>query len=706
MERLVKKQAVWMECSMDESQIRELEEKVKRLKMIQYLTIAMNETQDPQELLILMLDKSIAITGADSGSIMLKDSFSKQLRFVVFRGLDENVVNTVQINIGDGLTGIVCQDGIPRLINDVSMDPVYISVKKDIQSELAVPLAVHGKVLGVLNVDSTRKNAFTEDDLELLHTIANQAAQILIRSRLTMELERRVRQQELLIDISQAIEKVHDFKTVFDIVMKKLEDNFGILRGMLVMFEAEDFTQLSVVTAFNITDEEMSRGIYKVGEGVVGKVVETAKAISIPDINHDPSFLNRMQIRRDKNVSISFIAVPIRLEGMVLGVLTVERPFENIAILQDDENMLTLVANAISNKVKLVRRISEEKESLVQENLSLKKELIRNYNLQNIIGKNQRMQEVFDLVDMVADSSSSILILGESGTGKELIAKALHYNSSRRDKPFVSINCASIPENLLESELFGYKKGAFTGANTDKKGKFQVANTGTIFLDEIGDMPLYLQAKLLRVLQEREIEPVGSETKTPVDIRVISATNKQLDKLVKGGEFREDLYYRLNVVEIHVPALRERKDDIPLLVHHFIQKYTERDGKKVDGITQEALMLLQSYQWPGNVRELENVVERAVLLCRTRLIEIMNLPSFLAGSDEIPDIQISKWVDNFVKNLSNSGVLYQRVIGHIEKELITKALIYNNRNKVKTSEYLGINRNTLRSKMEEYGIRM
>jgi len=691
---------------MDESQIRELEEKVKRLKMIQYLTIAMNETQDPQELLILMLDKSIAITGADSGSIMLKDSFSKQLRFVVFRGLDENVVNTVQINIGDGLTGIVCQDGIPRLINDVSMDPVYISVKKDIQSELAVPLAVHGKVLGVLNVDSTRKNAFTEDDLELLHTIANQAAQILIRSRLTMELERRVRQQELLIDISQAIEKVHDFKTVFDIVMKKLEDNFGILRGMLVMFEAEDFTQLSVVTAFNITDEEMSRGIYKVGEGVVGKVVETAKAISIPDINHDPSFLNRMQIRRDKNVSISFIAVPIRLEGMVLGVLTVERPFENIAILQDDENMLTLVANAISNKVKLVRRISEEKESLVQENLSLKKELIRNYNLQNIIGKNQRMQEVFDLVDMVADSSSSILILGESGTGKELIAKALHYNSSRRDKPFVSINCASIPENLLESELFGYKKGAFTGANTDKKGKFQVANTGTIFLDEIGDMPLYLQAKLLRVLQEREIEPVGSETKTPVDIRVISATNKQLDKLVKGGEFREDLYYRLNVVEIHVPALRERKDDIPLLVHHFIQKYTERDGKKVDGITQEALMLLQSYQWPGNVRELENVVERAVLLCRTRLIEIMNLPSFLAGSDEIPDIQISKWVDNFVKNLSNSGVLYQRVIGHIEKELITKALIYNNRNKVKTSEYLGINRNTLRSKMEEYGIRM
>jgi Nif-specific regulatory protein len=316
------------------------------------------------------------------------------------------------------------------------------------------------------------------------------------------------------------------------------------------------------------------------------------------------------------------------------------------------------------------------------------------------------MMAVFELIKTVSDSNSSILILGESGTGKELVAQSLHVGSSRKDSPFVSINCASIPENLLESELFGYKKGAFTGAISDKKGKFQSANGGTIFLDEIGDMPLYLQAKLLRAIQEREVEPLGSEIKVKVDIRIISATNKNLDKLIKEGKFREDLYYRLNVIEILIPPLRDRKDDIPLLVNHFIKKFSERDNKSVHNISQESLRLLQSYNWPGNIRELENVIERAVLLCRTHTIEVGNLPPFLMETEEVPDIHISKWIEAFVKNPSCDGKLYEKVIGHIEKELISKSLIFNNRNKVKTSEFLGINRNTLRSKIEEYNIKM
>jgi Nif-specific regulatory protein len=413
-----------------------------------------------------------------------------------------------------------------------------------------------------------------------------------------------------------------------------------------------------------------------------------------------------MQIKRDKTVPISFIGVPIKIEGIVVGVMAIEKEFEGENILQDEEDMMILISNIIANKVKAYERIYEEKKTLLDENLILKKELQRNYGITNLIGKNKAMQDVFELILAVADSNSSILILGESGTGKELVAKALHNGSSRKDAAFVSINCASIPENLLESELFGYKKGAFTGAVNDKKGKFQLADGGTIFLDEIGDMPLYLQAKLLRAIQEREIEPIGSESRIKVDIRIISATNKFLEKLIVEGKFREDLFYRLNVIAIKIPPLRERKDDIPLLVFHFIKKFAERDKKNVQNISQEALRLLQFHNWPGNVRELENVIERAVLLTKTNSIEAGNLPAYIMETEEVPDLHISKWVEGFIKNSSYEGNVYNKVIGYIEKELISKALIQNKRNKVKTSDFLGINRNTLRSKMEEYKIKL
>ena len=450
----------------------------------------------------------------------------------------------------------------------------------------------------------------------------------------------------------------------------------------------------------------MSRGIYQVGEGIVGRIAELKKPISIPDINNDSIFLNRMQIKRDKRTAISFIGVPIKIEGIIVGVMAIEKEFESESVIRDEEDLMVLISNIIANKVKFYERITEEKKSLINENLILKKELQKNYGITNIIGKNKSMQEVFDLIQAVADSNSSILILGESGTGKELVAKALHNGSSRKDAAFISINCASIPENLLESELFGYKKGAFTGAVNDKKGKFQLAEGGTIFLDEIGDMPLFLQAKLLRAIQEREIEPVGSETKIKVDIRIISATNMYLEKMIKEGKFREDLFYRLNVVSIHIPPLRERKDDIPLLVYHFMKKFSDRDNKNVSAISQEALRLMQYHNWPGNVRELENIIERAILLTRTGTIEAANLPAYILETEEVPDIHISKWVEGYIKNLSYEGHLYEKIIGYIERELIVKALIHNKRNKVKTSEFLGINRNTLRSKIEEYKIKI
>ena len=523
---------------MEGNYTKELEEKIKRLKLIQYLTIAMNETSDSQELLKIMLDKCISITGADSGWIMIKDPGSRHLRYEAFKGLDEDMVFNTPIEIGEGLTGTVFQDGIPRLVNDVSIDPFYIPVRRDIKAELAVPLSVQGKIIGVVNVDSARAGAFTEDDMEFLQTISNQAAQILVRTNLNHQLESKIKFKDILLDISQSIEKIFELSDSFEIVMKKLADSFGIYRGMLVLFEKDEPNKLSIYNAYNITDEEMSRGIYKVGEGVVGRVVESGKAVTVKDINKDDSYLNRLQIKRDKNIPISFIAVPIKIEGIVVGVLAVEKYYENDPMLLDEEDLMTLVANIIANKVKSWERIYKDKENLIAENLSLKKELFKNFAVDNIIGKNKLMIAVFELIRTVSDSSSSIMILGESGTGKELVAQALHVGSSRRDAPFISINCASIPENLLESELFGYKKGAFTGAAADKKGKFQLANGGTIFLDEIGDMPLYLQAKLLRAIQEREIEPLGSEVKIKIDIRIISATNKELDKLIKEGKFR------------------------------------------------------------------------------------------------------------------------------------------------------------------------
>ncbi|URA09796.1 sigma 54-interacting transcriptional regulator [Thermospira aquatica] len=677
---------------------------IKRLRMIQYLSIAMNQTQDPDELLGLMLDKAIELTKATTGSIMLKEEGSKFLRYAAYRGFDENKIKRVPIAVGEGLTGAVFKDGIPRLVNDVDQDPLYIPLRDDIQSELIVPLQVEGQIIGVLSVDSVEKNAFSEEDLELLYTISNQAAQILYRTRLYEELKYKIHLQEILIEISQLIEKKIDLQDIFDSVMNILGERIHIDRGMLVLFEPEQSDKLSIFAGYRLTSEECERGIYRVGEGIIGGVVATGEPQSIPNIHEESRFLNRLKIKRDKEKPISFIAVPLKLEGLTLGVLAIEKEYDNKTYLKDLESMLFLVGQILSNKVRLARTFQQEKASLLEENLTLKKELEKNYTFHHIVGKNAKMRAVFELIHTVADTNASVLILGESGTGKELVARALHYNSSRKDKPFVSINCASIPENLLESELFGYKKGAFTGANTDKKGLFLVANGGTLFLDEIGDMPFALQAHLLRALQEREISPLGSETKIPIDVRIVAATNKVLKNLVKEKKFREDLYYRLNVIEIQLPPLRERKDDIPLLVRHFIQKVAQRENRSQVEISEEALIALMNYSWPGNVRELENSIERAFILAQGRRIELHHIAPFLTTEEEQRIFSLSEWIKSFLENAAYNGQVYEKVIGEVERELIHQALLINDRNKVKTADFLGINRNTLRTKIDQYHI--
>ncbi|GAB4182610.1 MAG: sigma-54 dependent transcriptional regulator [Calditrichia bacterium] len=331
--------------------------------------------------------------------------------------------------------------------------------------------------------------------------------------------------------------------------------------------------------------------------------------------------------------------------------------------------------------------------SLQKENEILREKLERKFHFQNIIGKNKKMLEIFELIKDIAQTSSTVLIRGESGTGKELIANAIHFNSERAKKPFIKVNCAVLNENLLESELFGHVKGAFTGAIKDKVGRFEMANHGTIFLDEIGDISPNMQLKLLRVLQEGEFEKVGGTETIKVDVRVVAATNKNLEEAMQKGEFRQDLYYRLNVIPIFVPPLRARKDDIPLLVDYFIDKYSTLFKKTIRGISDEAQQVLINYEWPGNIRELENVIERAIVLIKSEIISVKDLPDHIHHSKTISTASI----DDANGNL-------QDIVEEYEKNIILNALEQNNHNKLQTAKALGLHRSTFMSKLKKYGI--
>jgi len=337
----------------------------------------------------------------------------------------------------------------------------------------------------------------------------------------------------------------------------------------------------------------------------------------------------------------------------------------------------------VIEKLKTILKRAVESHFLLIENRELKEKLKMHYSFEKIITKSPRMKEILSVVSRISHSKTTVLITGESGTGKELIARAVHNASDRNDRQFIPINCSAIPETLLESELFGYEKGAFTGAVKTKKGKLEIADRGTAFFDEVGDVPLTIQVKLLRFLQFGEIVPLGRETSLHVDVRIICATNKDLRKKIEEGIFREDLFYRLNVVEIHIPPLRERKEDITPLVNHFIKKYSKVSGKSIEGISNEAMRYLFSYNWPGNVRELESLIERAIVMSRDTIIDVDDLPISLKGIEE------------------KEGDLALKMV---EKKHIERVLGLQGGNISKAAEILGIHRNTLMSKLKEYNI--
>jgi len=327
----------------------------------------------------------------------------------------------------------------------------------------------------------------------------------------------------------------------------------------------------------------------------------------------------------------------------------------------------------------------------MKENLRLKKELYGKFKIEGIIGKSKKMLQVIDIVKKVTPTNATVLIYGESGTGKELIARAIHYNSPRKDKPFIAINCAAIPETLIESELFGYEPGAFTGANTRKIGIIEAADKGTLFLDEIAELPPLTQSKLLRVLQEKEVRRIGGKDAIKVDLRIIAATNKNLSKEVEQNRFREDLYYRLKVITVEIPPLRERKEDIPELVNFFIEKYSKEFGKRVNGIEEKALQALINYQWPGNIRQLETVIERAIIICEKDKITLSDI------QDELK-ISIPKNILDI--DIPDEGINYEE----LEKEILKKALIKSNYIIAKAARLIGMSYKTFWYRLEKFGL--
>jgi Nif-specific regulatory protein len=335
--------------------------------------------------------------------------------------------------------------------------------------------------------------------------------------------------------------------------------------------------ELRIAAAHGLTKQNIEKGKYRIGEGIVGRVLEKRIPMVIPNIGKEPLFLNKTGSRPEKD-GISFLSVPIEFKNEVLGVLSVDRIYsKKHGNVDDDLRVLTIVASLIAQFV----RLWESYEKIEKEKEILKRELKEKYSIDKIIGQSDRMQEVFAAVHRVAPTKATVILRGESGTGKELIARAIHYMSPRSKGPFIKFNCASIPEGLLESELFGHEKGAFTGAIFSRKGRFELANKGTIFLDEVGDLPLTLQPKILRVLQEREFEPVGSEKTIKVDVRIITATSRELEHYVSQGKFREDLYYRLNVIPVFLPPLRERSEDITALIEYFLVKFNNEHDRSV-----------------------------------------------------------------------------------------------------------------------------
>ena len=487
----------------------------------------------------------------------------------------------------------------------------------------------------------------------------------------------------LLFQVSEVVAKSSDLEEAILQVMDEMAKKFGILQAFLTVLNRNS-SKIYIEVAYGLTQEQKERGEYKIGEGIVGEVVRTGEPVVIPHISDEPRYLNKTRSTSKNDDEDSFICVPIKAKNQIIGTLSVKLKYYSNRSFQNELQFLTIMASMFARLVRSRQDKIEELEKLHYR--KLKEQGLYSYNdrISSLVGETGKMQEVYDMIAKVA-----ILIRGESGVGKELVARAIHDQSPRCKHQMVSINCAAIPEMLIESELFGYEKGAFTGADKLHKGRFELAEKSTIFLDEIGDLSPNLQVKLLRVLQEKEFQRLGGHETIKADVRIITATNRDLEELMLKNEFREDLYYRLNVFPLFIPPLRERRADIPLLVNHFIEKYNRIHGLEIKRISSTAIDLLMTYHWPGNIRELENCIERAAILSTDKVIRSHNLP---------PTLQSAASTHSRV----DGGL--EAILENVEKQMLIDALNMSKGNISKAADQLKLTERMMGLRIKKYEI--
>ncbi|WP_432738271.1 nif-specific transcriptional activator NifA [Maridesulfovibrio sp. FT414] len=501
-----------------------------------------------------------------------------------------------------------------------------------------------------------------------------------------------------LLAICQAIEQALDLESALDGVLSILSENLSMQRATVTLYDPET-GQLSINASYGLTLEEKQRGVYRHDEGVTGRIFQTGRPYYVPDISKEPLFLDKTGSRKIQRCRISFIGVPIILHGESIGVLNVDRIFGDDVGPEEDIDFLKIVATLIGQFISLNEKIMEREAVLKRENTSLKYQISKKSKGLFIVGQSSAMVEVQRQLEKVAPTKATVLLLGESGVGKTLIARIIHELSPRAGHPFIKVNCASIPENLLESELFGYEKGAFTGANSTRQGRFEEADGGTIFLDEIGEFPMNLQSKLLRVLQEKEFERLGSNRTRNIDVRILAATNRDLGELVERSEFRLDLYYRLNIFPITVPALRDRKEDITGLLNHFLQKMSEDYGRQMF-FTPAALDALLLYDWPGNVREMQNLIERLVIMSDSEYITLEFLKSYLAPSQNGSSAAVA--ADS--SSPSRDAPPHCSSLKEVERNEVVAALERSGWIQYKAAESLGLSARQMGYRVKRYGL--
>ena len=504
---------------------------------------------------------------------------------------------------------------------------------------------------------------------------------------------RSIQELSLLFAISQTLEKSFDLTDIVKPLLRRMQDFLGLERGMIAILN-RDTGEFVLSEAIGIPREVRPDSYLRFIRAQLAKVVETKEPVIVTDITRwaessgaDKVLLNALNIHE----GVGLICVPLRFEDDVVGTLSIERRRNATQGWEADIRLLTMVSSIIAQAARVRQDAAEQIQCLRMENDRLQEQIAQNFRPKNMIGNSAEMRGVYFHIEQVSSSVTTVLIRGESGTGKELVAKALHEKSPRKNKPFVKFNCAALPDSIIESELFGHEKGAFTGALAMRKGRFETADGGTIFLDEIGDISPSTQVKLLRVLQEKEFERVGSQQAIKTDVRVVAATSRNLEAMIEAGTFREDLYYRLNVFPVYLPPLRSRKCDVLLLADHFIEKYSLQIGLKPVRISSAAIDQLMSYHWPGNVRELENCIERAVILAKGQSIKAHHLP---------PTLQTKN-----AKERADTATL-EEAIQALEREMIVDALKETGSNMAEAARRLGLTERKIGLRVKKYDIEL